>query len=92
MKELEIKGYPTLIGKDATTGEIKWEKTLKNTLTMHERMWRAYASSINSTVPIGDITNIETIQIKNIEISDDKANCFDLCIDAITKIPILILR
>ena len=60
MKELEIKGYPTLIGKDATTGEIKWEKTLKNTLTMHERMWRAYASSINATIPNGDITRIET--------------------------------
>ena len=60
MKELEIKGYPTLIGKDATTGEIKWEKTLKNTLTMHERMWRAYASSINATIPSGDITYIET--------------------------------
>ena len=60
MKELEIKGYPTLIGKDATTGEIKWEKTLKNTLTMHERMWRAYASSINATIPAGDITYIKT--------------------------------
>lgn len=60
MKELEIKGYPTLIGKDATTGEIKWEKTLKNTLTMHERMWRAYASSINATIPSGDITYIKT--------------------------------
>jgi hypothetical protein len=35
MKELEIKGYPTLIGKDATTGEIKWEKTLKRFINNH---------------------------------------------------------
>ena len=67
MKELEIKGYPTLIGKDATTGEIKWEKTLKNTLTMHERMWRAYASSINATIPTGDITRIETDSVGSLE-------------------------
>lgn len=46
---------------------------------------REYIKSINK-LPYDNITSIEPIQIKNIEIEYDKIKCFNLCVDAITKI------
>lgn len=46
---------------------------------------RQYIKLINK-LPYYNITSIESIQIKNIEIEYDKIKCFDLCIEAITKI------